>query len=436
VELQRRRLSGHSALFLFALLILCGSGCRKSGGSTQAASTPPPPSVQVAVVDRQDVSLSSEWIATLDGYVNAQIQPHVSGYLIRQNYREGSSVRQGDVLFEIDPRPFQASVDQSRAQVAQAEAQLGQARAQLEQSKAEVIQAQAQLSKAQQDVTRDTPLADAKAIAQSRLDDDLQVKAGATAAVDAAKAKSASSEAAIAAATAAVSAAKAAVEQSELNLSFTKITSLVDGVAGIAQAQIGDLVATTTVLTSVSQLDPIKVYFPMAEQDYLRVQNVTAKSAKSGTPLDGVPLILVLSDGSTYPHSGKVLWTDRQIETTTGTIRVAAAFPNPGNILRPGQYGKVRAVTEKRRGALLVPQAGVSELQGNYQVAVVNAENKVEIHPVKIGAQVDGNWIVDAGVAAGDKVIVGGMQYAQPGATVNPVPVASSGAVSSPAKEQ
>ncbi len=255
----------------------------------------------------------------MDGYVNSQIQPQVSGYLIRQDYREGSVVHKGQLLFEIDPRPFQATLDQIKAQLVQAQAQ--------------VVQAQAQLVKTQQDVTRDTPLAEAKAIAQSQLDDDLQAKNGAAAAV--------------ASAQAAVGAAKAAVEQAELNLSFTKITSLVDGVAGIAQAQIGDLVSPTTVLTSVSQVDPIKVYFPMGEQDYLQAQKARI-GGKAGQvlPLEGVPLTLVLADGSTYPSSGKVLWTDRQVDTSTGTIRVAAAFPNPSGVLRPGQYGRVRAVTE------------------------------------------------------------------------------------------
>jgi len=335
----------------------------------------------------------------MDGYVNAQIQSHVSGYLIRQNYREGSVVRKGEVLFEIDPRPFQAILDQSQAQLAQSQAQ--------------VIQAQAQLAKAAQDVTRDTPLAEAKAIAQSEMDDDQQAKAGATAAV--------------AAAQAAVSAAKAAVEQAQLNLSFTKITSMVDGVAGIAQAQIGDLVATTTVLTSVSQVDPIKVYFPISEQDYLRAQKIHAIGAgEQALPLEGVPLTLLLADGSVYRRPGKVLWTDRQMDSSTGTIRVAAAFPNNGNILRPGGYGRVRAVTEVRHDALLVPQRAVTELQGSFQVAIVGPDNKVKIQAVQVGSQVGSDWIVTQGIAAGDRVMVGGMQYARPGATVNPELVAAS----------
>jgi membrane fusion protein (multidrug efflux system) len=225
----------------------------------------------------------------------------------------------------------------------------------------------------------------------------------------------------VAAAQAAVTAAKAAVEQAQLNLSFTKITSLVDGVAGIAQAQIGDLVATTTVLTSVSQVDPIKVYFPISEQDYLRTEKPsTTKAGSQAPPLDGVPLTLVLADGSIYSHTGKVLWSDRQVDPSTGTLRVAAAFPNSGNILRPGEFGKVRAVTEVRRGALLVPQAAVTELQGSYQVAVVDHDNKVKIQPVQVDAQVGSDWIVTQGIASTDRVMIGGTQYARPGATVRP----------------
>lgn len=376
-------------------LALCGCG---GNSKVNAQPTMPPAMVQVAVVERRDVSLTSEWIATMDGYINAEIQPHVSGYLIRQNYREGSLVRKGEVLFEIDPRPFQAVLDQVKGQ--------------LEQSQAQVIQAQAQLVKASQDVARDTPLADARAIAQSQLDNDLQAKAGA--------------DAAVAAARAAVTAAKASVEQAQLNLSFTQIVSLVDGVAGIAKAQIGDLLTTSSVLTSVSQVDPIKVYFPMSEQDYLRAQKIGSKAASvQSTPLMGVPLTLVLADGSIYPHAGKILWTDRQVDPSTGTIRVAAAFPNPGNILRPGEYGRVRAVTEERHDALLVPQAAVTELQGVNQVAIVGSDNKVKIQNVQIGSQVGSDLIVNQNLEAGDRVVVAGMQYAREGATVNPVPVSS-----------
>jgi membrane fusion protein, multidrug efflux system len=377
--------------FLFSLFA-CAlvTGCR--GGAEGANAVGAPPTVQVVPVERRDVSVTSEWIATMDGYVNAQIQPHVTGYLVRQDYREGSAVRKGQLLFEIDPRPFQAALDQSKGQLAQAEAT--------------VVQAQAQLAKSSQDVDRDTPLAEAKAIAQSELDDDLQAKNGAAAAVEAARA--------------AVTAAKAAVEQADLNLSFTKVTSLVDGVAGIAQAQIGDLVSTSTILTSVSQVDPIKVYFPISEQDYLRWQDARDAKTAQQSPFDGVPLTLVLSDGSIYSHKGKVLWTDRQIDTSTGTIRVAAAFPNAGNILRPGQYGRVRVVTEVRHDALVVPQSALTELQGTFQVAIVGPDNKVKVQPVDVGPQFGQSRVVTHGVAANDRVVVGGMQYALPGAVVRP----------------
>jgi membrane fusion protein (multidrug efflux system) len=352
----------------------------------------------VVVVQQRDVSLASEWIATMDGFVNSQIHSQVTGYLIRQNYREGSVVHKGQLLFEIDPRPFQATLDQIKAQLAQA--------------KAQVVQAQAQLAKTEQDVNRDAPLAAAKAIAQSEMDNDLQARAGAAAAVTASQAT--------------VGATQAAVEQAELNLSFTKITSLVDGVAGIAQAQIGDLISPTTILTSVSQVDPIKVYFPISEQDYLRAQKAHVNgSAGQVLPLAGVPLTLLLADGSTYPFSGKVLWTDRQVDTSTGTIRVAAAFPNASGVLRPGQYGRVRAVTETRHNAVLVPQAAVTELQGTFQAAVVGPDNKVTIQNIQVGSLVGSDWVVTQGINAGDRVIVGGMQYARPGATVNPQPVST-----------
>ena len=389
---------GAAGLAIFVVLGV--NGCR-SGAEANSQGGGFVPTVQVAPVQQRDVPLTSEWIASMDGYVNAQIQPHVSGYLVKQNYREGSFVRKGEVLFEIDPRPFQAALDQSKGQLAQAEAQINQA--------------QAQLAKATQDVSRDTPLAEAKAIAQSQLDDDLQAKAGASAAVTAAQA--------------ATTAAKAAVEQAELNLSFTKITSLVDGVAGIAQAQIGDLVSTSTVLTSVSQVQPIKVYFSMSEQEYLRSRQ--AKASGNVPPLEGVPLTLLLADGSTYAEKGKVLWTDRQVDQSTGTIRVAAAFPNKNNVLRPGEYGRVRAVTTTQHNALLVPQAAVTELQGTYQVALVEPDNKVKVQQVQVGPQVGPDWIITQGIGASDRVVVGGIQYARPGVTVKPETVASPSAASS-----
>ncbi|HEY6453059.1 MAG TPA: efflux RND transporter periplasmic adaptor subunit [Steroidobacteraceae bacterium] len=342
-----------------------------------------PPQVEVAAVVQRDVQMPSEWVATLDGYVNAQIQPQVTGYLTRQVYREGSFVHKNDVLFEIDPRPFQATLDQARAQLAQAQAQQGNAAL---------------------NVKRDVPEAQEGAIPQSQLESDTQAQL---------------------AAKAAVAGGEAAVEQAELNLGFTKVRSLISGIAGIAQVQVGNLVTPATVLTAVSQVDPIKAYFPVSAEEYLRIAGRIGAGA-ADPPADGgpIPLQLILSDGSTYPHGGSILFADRQVDQQTGTIRIAGAFPNPGNILRPGQYGKVRAVTQTRKGALLVPQRAVSELQGSNQVAVVGADDKVSIRTVQTGPRIGAMWIVNSGLAPGERVIAEGTQKAKDGATVTPVPYA------------
>jgi len=345
-------------------------------GKTNAAPAISIPEVQVASVVQKDVPIFSEWVATLDGYVNAQIQPQVTGYIIRQTYKEGSFVRKGQVLFQIDPRPFQAMLDQASAQLAQTQAQLG---------------------KTEMDVDRDTPLAKERAIAQSQLDNDVQANR---------------------AAKAAVKAAQALVEQAQLNLEFTEVKSMVDGVAGIAQVQIGNLVNPTTVLTSVSQINPIKAYFSISEQEYIhyadRINAQTQKEISSDRP----PFDLILADGSMYPHKGAGLLTNRQVDTTTGSIQVVCSFPNPNNILRPGQFGRLRAAAEVRRGALLVPQKSVNELQGDYQLAVVGSDNKVSIRPVTVGERVGQMWIIESGVQPGELVIVAGLQKVQNGSTV------------------
>jgi RND family efflux transporter MFP subunit len=358
------------------IALLC-TGCAQK-------KTPPPaggPQVQVAQVVVKDVSITSEWVATLDGYVHAQIQPQVSGYLIKQNYAEGSLVRKDDVLFEIDPRPFQAVFDQAKAQLAQAEAQLGNATL---------------------NVNRDIPEAEANAIAQSQLEGDTQAQL---------------------AAKAAVAASRAAVEQAALNLSFTKVRSLIGGIAGIAQVQVGNLVTPSTVLTAVSQVDPIKTYFPISGEDYLRIADKihpeTVNLLSSAAP---IPLQLILSNGSTYARSGSILFADRQVDQQTGTIRIAGAFANPGNILRPGQYAKVRAVTQILKGALLVPQRAVSQLQGSAQVAVVGRDNKVTIRAVQTGDRVDSMWVITSGLTAGDRVVAEGVQKVKDGSTVTPTP--------------
>ena len=365
-----------SALSVVALL----AGCGGRGG------TPPmsPPEVKVIAVAQRDVPIVSEWVATLDGYVNAQIQPQVAGYIVKQTYREGSPVHKGDILFEIDPRPFQAVLDQARAQLAQAVAQLG---------------------KTQLDVDRDTPLAKERAIAQSQLDNDVQANLAAKAAVQSSEAQ---------------------VEQAQLNLGFTHVTSLFDGIAGIAQVQLGNLVNPSIVLTSVSQVNPIKAYFPMSEQEYLRLaDSINAPQDHVDAPKDAPPLELILADGTVYPSKGRVLYTDRQVDITTGTIRVVSAFPNPKNFLRPGQFGRVRASTYTRSGALLVPQRAVIELQGSYQLAVVGSDNKVNVRIVKVGERVGTEWIIDSGVKKGEMVIVEGVQKVRDGASVSPVPLAA-----------
>ena len=357
-------------------VLLLGTGCSGTG-----SSPPKPPQVQVARVAREDVSLYGEWVATLDGYVNAQIQPHVTGYLVKQDYREGSFVHQDDVLFEIDPRPFQAVLEQANAQLAQAEAQL---------------------ENATLNVKRDIPEAEANAIARSQLENDTQVQL-------AAKAN--------------VAAARAGVEQAALNLSFTKVRSLIGGIAGIAQVQVGNLVTPATVLTAVSQVDPIKTYFPIGAEDYLRIADKihpeTVNLLSSTAP---IPLQLILSSGSTYAHDGSILFADRQVDQNTGTIRMVGAFANPGNILRPGQYAKVRAVTQILKGALLIPQRAVSQLQGSDQVAVVGPDNKISIRAVQTGERVDTRWIISSGLSAGDRVVAEGTQKAKDGSTVSPVP--------------
>jgi RND family efflux transporter MFP subunit len=371
------------AVFLaVAALGIFVSGCNKS----QATTATPVPEVGVATVEQRDVPVYSEWVATLDGYVNAQIRPQCSGYIIKQNYTEGSLVHEGQVLFEIDPRPFQATLDRAKGDLAQAQAQLG---------------------KSTLDVERDTPLAEARAIAKSQLDNEIQAKLGAQAAVES---------------------AKAAVEQAALNLEWTKVTSLVDGIAGIAQVQIGNLVGANSILTSVSQVEPIKAFFPISEHEYLIAQEKSnAISSKHTIRFYGTMVELLLADGSIYPQRGKVLLADRQVDPSTGTIRIVAAFPNPGNILRPGQYGRVRVETNMKEGALLLPQSAVAQSQGSYQVAVVGSDHKVSMRAVKPGATVGTMWVIEEGLKPGEQVVVEGLQQLREGTLVTPKPVHLSG---------
>jgi len=358
---------------VFTLLFF--GGC---GNKNVSAAAAPPPSVQIVEVLQRDVPVYHEYLATLDGYVNAQIQPQVSGYLVKQNYLEGAVVGKNQVLFKIDPRPFQAIVDQAKAQVAQAEAQLG---------------------KTELDVQRDTPLAKEKAIAQSQLDNDIQANLAAKATVQA---------------------DKAAVEQAELNLEFTNVRSLIDGIAGIASGQVGNLVGPQIVLTTVSQLEPIKAYFTVSEQQYLAFvkRNPTEASREARERL--LELELILSDGSIYPRKGKFFAADRQVDIQTGAIRLAGLFPNPSNVLRPGQFGRVRFISYTRIGALLVPQKAVVELQGSYQVAVVGNDNRVTLRTVKVGERTGAMWIIDEGLKARERVVVEGVQKVRDSMPVNP----------------
>ena len=384
-------------------------GCRNSTATAGTQSAPPVPDVGVVTVLQKDVPIYGDWVATLDGYVNANIQPQVSGYLIKQDYQEGSFVHKDDVLFEIDPRPFQAALDQAQGQVAQAQGQRSQAEGQL-------AQARAQLALAEINVKRDTPLADAHAIAQSQLDNDVQTRAQAEALIK-------TDEGAIQASKAAIQAAEAAVEQAQLNLGFTKVRSLIDGIAGIASIQIGNLVSPTTVLTTVSSVDPIKASFSISEQEYLelagKIRSNTRDLLSRGSP---VPLQLTLSNEKTYGHQGRIIFADRQVDPQTGTIRIIGAFANPGNLLRPGQFGRIRAMTGFHPRALLVPQRAVSELQGRRQVAVVGPDNRVAIREVQTAERSGEMWIIANGLKPGERVVSEGTSKVAAGATVNPKP--------------
>ena len=362
-----------------AVLLLNALGC--SNGKVRAAAPPPPAKVEVAPVIQKDVPVQGEWVGTLEGYVNAQISPQVSGYLIRQDYREGTYVKKGQVLFEIDPRPFQAALDQAKGQLAQAEAQL---------------------ANADLNVKRDIPEAEAHAIPQSQLDTDTQSLRGAKAAVEA---------------------DQAAVEQAQLNLGYTRVVSLVDGIAGITAVQVGNLVGPSAVLTSVSQVNPIKVYFPISEQEYLRMADGAAQHNVDWlTHASRIQLQMILADGTTYSSLGKIAFADRQVNTQTGTIQIVGEFPNPKNLLRPGQYARVRALTGTITGALLVPQAAVSQAQGTYQVTVIDADHRAQLRTVQVGPTVGSLWVINTGLNPGEHVVAVGAEKVKDGDLVKPAP--------------
>jgi RND family efflux transporter MFP subunit len=373
-------------------------------GAKPTAQTPPPPLVEVAPVNQKDVPIYSEWIGTLTGQVNADIKAQVTGYLLRQNYKEGSYVTKGQLLFEIDPRTFQAALDQAKGQLAQAEAQLGLGEAQL-------ATAQANELKSQLDVEKYGPLAKADAVSKQDLDNAVQTNLANQAQEQAAKA-------AISAAKAQIQANQAAVETATINLDFTRIVSPIDGIVGIAQAQVGDLVSTNSgVLTTVSTLDPIKDYFSVSEQEYLSL-----RKQFSGSNAEHWKLQLILADGTTFSHPGEFYFADRQVDQNTGAIQLAARFANPGNVLRPGQYGKVRAIMRVQRNGLLIPQAAVNEQQGSHVVYVVGSDGRVAVRTVQVGERTGTMWIIQDGLNPGERVIVEGQQNLKPGMAVQAKP--------------
>jgi membrane fusion protein (multidrug efflux system) len=401
-----------------ALLVTAMAFQLTSCGRTSAgAAEPAPPEVEVVAVEQKDIPIYREWIGTLDGLVNAAIRSQVTGYLLTQDYPEGSFVRKGQLLFQIDPRPLQAAADQAKGQLAQANGQLALTQAQYQQSEAQLASAEANQRKAQFDENRYIPLAKEHAVTQQDLDNAVQSNDSAKAQVKMATAQIEAAKAQIEAASAAVEAAKASLEAANVNLGFTKLYSPIDGIAGNAQIQIGNLVnPAANAVTTVSTVDPIKVTFAVSEQEYLRL-------SKQYKPTDPTPpLELILADGTVYPHPGKYAFAGRQVNQSTGAIEATGLFPNPGNILRPGQYGKVRVAVETLRGALLVPLQAVSELQGSYEVAALDGNDAVSIKTIHVGDQVGAGWVVSDGLNPGERVIVDGIQKVGPGMHVKPKP--------------
>jgi len=363
-----------------------------------AGAPPGTPDVEVVQVEQKDVPIFGEWIGTLDGFTNADVRAQVTGYLLRQSYQEGTFVKKGQLLFEIDPRPFQAALDQSEGQLAQARAQL---------ANAEAVQGRTQL-----DVERYTPLAKEQAASQQDLDNAVQNNLAAKASVATAGAQ--------------IKTAQAAVETAKINLDFTRLIAPIDGIAGQAQLQVGALVNLSSApVTSVSTVDPIKVYFTVGEPQYLAWRKRYPTDATRAAADKNLRLELILADGSTYPYQGTFYFADRQVNESTGAIRIAGLFPNPGSVLRPGGYAKVRAAIRLQRDALLVPQRAVSELQGSYQVAAVDDKNKVSIRTVKVGDPVGSQWIIADGLKSGERVVAEGVQKVRPGMQVNPKPFAA-----------
>jgi len=374
-------------------------GVRASGCATivllascKRSEAPPPPArpvVEVVQVVQRDVPIHGEWTATLTGYLNAEIRAQVTGYLLSQKVREGSFVHRDEVLFELDPRTFRAALNEANAELAQRIADE---------------------ARATRDVERDRPLAEAHAIPKAQLETDIQVQRAAVGAVEAARAN---------------------VQTASLNLGFTKVRSLIDGIVGITAVQVGNLVTPTSVLTTVSQIDPIKAWFSVSEQEYLdtasRIHDATLASTRSDALHIG--FYITLADGSQYPHKGSFMFANREIDSLTGTIRLVASFPNPRFLLRPGQFARLGAVTRIARGALLVPQRAVGELQGRYQVMVLQADSTIAVRPVDVGVRVDSLWVIERGLKRGEFVVVEGLQKVRPGVKVTARPYVPAPAV-------
>jgi membrane fusion protein (multidrug efflux system) len=410
---KQNRVGIYFALPLTVAAAFVGIGCSDTKAAAGGAP-PPPPTVEIATVEQRDIPTVREWIGTLDGAVNAAIKAEVTGYLLRQEYAEGSFVRKGQELFEIDPRPLHAALDQANGQLAQAKAQLAQAQAGLAQAQAQLASAQANQQKAQLDEDRYTPLAEQQAVTQQDLDNARQANRSQKAQVTAAEAQVETAKAAIEAFKAGVEAAAAAVETAKVNLGFTKLLSPIDGIAGAATVQVGNLVSPqSAAVTTVSTLDPIKANFTVSEQEYLALTRDEAALRKLG-------LDLILADGSTYPRQGRFSFVDRQVNASTGAIQLTALFANPGNRLRPGQYARVRATIGVEKGALLVPQRAVTETQGAYVTPVVDPGNVIRFAPVKVGDRVGSKWIVTDGLKPGERVVADGLFKIAPGAHVTP----------------
>jgi len=406
---ERARVLG--AAVLVGMAIVGAVGCTSK---TNASIAAPAQEVEVAVVQQKDIPIEREWIGTLDGMVNAAVKAQVVGNLLTQDYAEGSFVRKGQLLFQIDPRPLQAAADQADGQLAQAKAQLLQAQSGLLQARAQLLSAEANQHKAQLDEDRYIPLAQQQAVTQQDLDNAKQNNQSQKAQVAAADAQAETAQAQIEASRAAVTAAAAALETAKVNLGFTKLVSPIDGIVGAATVQVGNLVGpSTSAVTTVSTLDPIKANFTVSEQEYLSL-------TRHDSSMNHLQLELILSDGTVHPHKGRFSFADREVNSSTGSIQITGLFPNPGNRLRPGQYGRVRTSIGTRAGALLVPQRAVNEMQGNYSVAVVDTNNTIRFAVVKVGDRIGSDWIVEEGLKPGERVVADGLFKIGPGMPVNP----------------